>query len=58
MGALLQRGWVVAPGARYRLASPVPAIRITTATLEPQDSDRLAGDLAVVLSPASASRTG
>ena len=35
MGALLQRGWVVAPGARYRLASPVPAIRITTATLEP-----------------------
>jgi DNA-binding transcriptional MocR family regulator len=58
MGALLQRGWVVAPGARYRLASTAPAIRITTAALEAQESDRLAGDLAEVLSPARASRTG
>jgi DNA-binding transcriptional MocR family regulator len=58
MGALLQRGWVVAPGARYRLASRRPAIRITTAALSPADSDRLAGDLAEVLSPALASRIG
>ncbi len=58
LGALLQRGWVLAPGARYRLASTVPAVRITTAALEAQESDRLAGDLAEVLSPARASRTG
>jgi len=57
-GALLQRGWVVAPGARYRLVSSRPAIRITTAALEPTDSDRLAEDLAAVLSPAPASRAG
>jgi DNA-binding transcriptional MocR family regulator len=58
MGALLQRGWVVAPGARYRLASSTPAIRITTAALDAADSDRLADDLAAVLMPARASRTG
>jgi DNA-binding transcriptional MocR family regulator len=58
MGALLQRGWVVAPGARYRLVSTLPAIRITTAALEPADNDRLAEDLGAVLSPARASRTG
>ncbi len=58
MGALLQRGWVVAPGARYRLASSRPAIRITAATLQAPDSERLAADLAEVLSPSHASRTG
>ncbi len=58
MGALLQRGWVVAPGARYRLASNRPAIRITAATLQASDSERLARDLAEVLSPELASRTG
>ncbi len=58
MGALLQRGWVLAPGARYRLASTAPALRVTTAALEAPESDRLAGDLAEVLSPARASRTG
>jgi DNA-binding transcriptional MocR family regulator len=58
MGALLQRGWVVAPGARYRLASSRPAIRITASTLQAPDSERLAADLADVLSPVLASRTG
>jgi DNA-binding transcriptional MocR family regulator len=58
MGALLQRGWVVAPGARYRLLSSLPAIRVTTAALAPADSDRLAYDIAEVLTPVSASRTG
>ena len=33
VGALLQRGWVVAPGAPYRLPGSAPAIRVTTATL-------------------------
>jgi len=58
MGALLQRGWVVAPGSHYRLVSSAPAIRITTATLEPAEGERLAGELAGVLAPARASRTG
>jgi DNA-binding transcriptional MocR family regulator len=46
--ALLQRGWGVKAGERYRIASP-PAIRVTTATLEPPDAVRFACDLAAVL---------
>ncbi|MFJ1755968.1 aminotransferase class I/II-fold pyridoxal phosphate-dependent enzyme [Kitasatospora sp. NPDC088134] len=46
--ALLQRGWVVAPGARFRLASP-PGVRITTSTLDPADAPAVAADLAAVL---------
>lgn len=58
MATLLQRGWVVAPGARYRLAGGAPAIRITSAALTAAECDRLAGDLADVLSPPAASRSG
>jgi DNA-binding transcriptional MocR family regulator len=58
VGALLQRGWVVASGAPYRLDGCPPAIRITTATLEDSEADRLATDLAEVLQPARASRSG
>ncbi|MEU8517576.1 aminotransferase class I/II-fold pyridoxal phosphate-dependent enzyme [Kitasatospora sp. NPDC048722] len=46
--ALVQRGWVAAPGARYRIQSP-PGIRITTAELRPAEAPRLADDLAAVL---------
>ncbi|MGW2252830.1 aminotransferase class I/II-fold pyridoxal phosphate-dependent enzyme [Kitasatospora sp. NPDC001660] len=46
--ALVQRGWVAAPGARYRLQSP-PGIRITTADLRPAEAPQLAEDLAAVL---------
>jgi DNA-binding transcriptional MocR family regulator len=42
---LLESGWAVAAGERFRLATP-PAIRITTATLEPAEADRLAEDVA------------
>lgn len=49
--ALLQMGWAVAAGERYRIASP-PAIRVTIATLEPRDAERFAEDLAGVLTPA------
>jgi DNA-binding transcriptional MocR family regulator len=58
IGALLARGWVVAPGARYKLTALAPAIRVTTAALAPSDGARLAADLAEILSPAPASRSG
>ncbi|WP_033213479.1 aminotransferase class I/II-fold pyridoxal phosphate-dependent enzyme [Kitasatospora phosalacinea] len=54
--AMLHRGWVTAPGARFRLASP-PGIRITVSTLDPAEAADLAADLAAVLSaPAPGSR--
>ena len=46
--ALLHAGWAVKAGERYRIASP-PAIRVTTAGLEPRDARRFAGELARVL---------
>ncbi len=58
VGALLQRGWVVGPGAPYRLPASAPAIRVTTATLEPAEAQRLAADLAEILDPRGASRSG
>lgn len=48
--ALLQRGWAVKAGERYRLDAP-PGIRVTTADLEPQDALRLAADLAAIIRP-------
>ncbi len=58
IGALMQRGWVLAPGAPYRLAGAAPGMRVTTATLSEPDADRLARDLAQVLAPGRASRIG
>jgi DNA-binding transcriptional MocR family regulator len=46
--ALLEKGWAVTPGERFRLQTP-PAIRATSAALKPQDADRFASDLADVL---------
>jgi DNA-binding transcriptional MocR family regulator len=43
--SLLQRGWAVAAGERFRLASP-PAIRLTVAALEPTDAPELARAIA------------
>ena len=57
-GALLQRGWVVAAGASYRLPGSVPAIRVTIATLSGREPERLAEALREVLSGARAARTG
>jgi DNA-binding transcriptional MocR family regulator len=56
--ALTQRGWVLAPGAPYRLAGAGPAVRVTTATLAPHDAQLLAADLANVLAPSQLSRSG
>jgi len=58
VGALLQRGWVVAPGAPYRLLGSPPAIRVTTATLDEQQAAQLAADLADVLAQGAVSRSG
>ena len=49
--ALLQLGWAVKAGERYRIASR-PAIRVTVAALEPADAARFAEDLASVIAPA------
>lgn len=47
---LADRGWAVAAGERFRVRSR-PAIRVTTATLDPADAPRLAADLAAALRP-------
>jgi len=48
--ALLQRGWAVQAGSRYRIATP-PAIRVTTASLDVRDARRFAADLAAAVEP-------
>lgn len=58
VGALLQRGWVVAPGAPYRLPGCPPAIRVTIATLTEAEATLLAGDLAEILTRAGVGRSG
>jgi DNA-binding transcriptional MocR family regulator len=45
MTSLAAAGWGVRGGERYRIKSP-PAIRVTIATLQPEDSVRLAADIA------------
>ncbi|WP_405010160.1 aminotransferase class I/II-fold pyridoxal phosphate-dependent enzyme [Kitasatospora sp. NBC_01539] len=45
---LLQRGWVVTAGARFRIASG-PGIRITVSRLSEEEIPRLALDIAAVL---------
>jgi DNA-binding transcriptional MocR family regulator len=52
---LLQSGWAVAPGARYRLNSP-PAIRVTTATLPESLAPTFAAAVADALRPPRRSR--
>lgn len=50
VSALLERGWAVSAGERFRLGAG-SAIRVTTATLLPRESALLARDLADQLSP-------
>jgi len=58
VAALLQRGWVLAPGAPYRLPGSAPGVRVTTATLTQAEARRLAGDIADTLAPSALSRSG
>jgi DNA-binding transcriptional MocR family regulator len=56
--AMLARGWVLAPGAPYRLGAAQAAVRVTVATLPEQDAQRVADDLAEALAPARWARSG
>lgn len=53
MQSLLEAGWAVAPGERFRLRTP-PALRITITTLDTKDAVRLGRDLAAALTPRKA----
>jgi DNA-binding transcriptional MocR family regulator len=48
VAALRERGWAVAPGSLYRLASP-GGLRVTISSLALSDVDRLADDLAAAV---------
>ncbi len=55
---LLQRGWAVSPGERYRFKS-LPGIRITTTGLEPREAEELAAAVAESVStPGAATYAG
>jgi DNA-binding transcriptional MocR family regulator len=54
---LLDRGWAVSPGERYRLETP-PAIRVTTAALEPKDARELAAAFDAVADGETATYAG
>ncbi|MFI1096859.1 aminotransferase class I/II-fold pyridoxal phosphate-dependent enzyme [Streptomyces sp. NPDC020917] len=55
VAGLLQRGWAVAPGARFRARS-APGIRLTVSPLAPDDIEPLADAVAAVFRPAGAGR--
>ncbi len=57
VNGLRSRGWWVAAGARFRIASG-PGVRITAAGLEPADGVRLASDFAEVLGESEATYGG
>jgi DNA-binding transcriptional MocR family regulator len=50
---LLEEGWAVSPGERYRFNTP-PGIRITTAQLPPKDAAKLATALTAALQTSQA----
>ncbi|WP_116210551.1 aminotransferase class I/II-fold pyridoxal phosphate-dependent enzyme [Streptomyces olivoreticuli] len=54
---LLHAGWAVAPGARFRLASP-PAVRLTVSPLAMDDIGPVADALASATGPVTAGRYG
>jgi DNA-binding transcriptional MocR family regulator len=51
---LLDAGWAVAAGERFRIAS-APAVRITIATLRPEEAEVLAANVEAALAPRAAS---
>lgn len=57
VAGLLQRGWAVAPGARFRVRS-APGIRLTVSSLALADIPPLADAVAAVLRPGGEGRYG
>ena len=49
-GRLLEAGWAVLAGERFRLRSQ-PAIRVTVSTLDVGEADGLAGDIEAAMAP-------
>jgi DNA-binding transcriptional MocR family regulator len=54
---LLDRGWAVSPGERYRFQTP-PGIRITTTDLDPKEAEELAAALHEIVHAAAATYSG
>ncbi|MFD1831140.1 aminotransferase class I/II-fold pyridoxal phosphate-dependent enzyme [Streptomyces desertarenae] len=54
---LLQAGWAVAPGARFRIASP-PGIRLTVSALSEDETGPVADAVAAAVRPGEARRYG
>jgi DNA-binding transcriptional MocR family regulator len=54
---LLDRGWAVSPGERYRFQTP-PGIRITTTDLDPKEAEELAAALEEIVHAAVATYSG
>ncbi len=54
---LLDRGWAVSPGERFRFRTP-PGLRVTTAALEPADARELAAAIDEVVNGATATYAG
>ncbi|MFI8006239.1 aminotransferase class I/II-fold pyridoxal phosphate-dependent enzyme [Streptomyces sp. NPDC086010] len=53
VNGLRSRGWWIAAGTRFRIASP-PAVRVTTATLTPAEADGFARDFLDTLTESQA----
>jgi DNA-binding transcriptional MocR family regulator len=54
---LLERGWAVSPGERYRFHTP-PGIRITTTDLEPNGAKQLAAAIQAIVHATAATYAG
>ncbi|GAB2624277.1 aminotransferase class I/II-fold pyridoxal phosphate-dependent enzyme [Streptomyces capparidis] len=54
---LLRSGWAVAPGARFRLSSP-PGVRVSVASLRPEEAAGLAEAIAAAVRPPAPRRLG
>jgi len=54
---LLERGWAVSPGERYRYEAP-PGIRVTTTTLKPGEARELAAAFEAALHAPAATYAG
>jgi DNA-binding transcriptional MocR family regulator len=55
--ALAERGWAVGAGERFRYRT-APGIRVTTTTLQPDEAERLADDIAAAIGGRSTTYAG